>query len=212
MLRDLDFDSVRVLVVGDVMLDRYWLGSVDRVSPEAPVPVVRIDETDLRVGGAGNVAANVRGLGAVCHLVSVIGDDEAGVNVNDILGQHGVDRHLHVDPLSRTTEKLRIIGKNQQLLRADFEDKPRSNVVDRCFADYEELIGNVDVIIISDYGKGSVQSTGGMIQLARQKKIPVVVDPKGTDFSRYQGATVITPNESEFYLSLPCSQATRLLV
>ena len=198
MLREFDFSAVRVLVIGDVMLDRYWLGSVDRVSPEAPVPVVKIGETDLRVGGAGNVAANVCGLGAKCHLVSVIGDDGPGNSINDILEQHGVNRHLHIDPQSRTTEKLRIIAKNQQLLRVDFEDTPRREVVDRCLSDYEELVGDVDVIIMSDYGKGSIQSIGSMIKLAKTMMIPVVVDPKGVDFSRYKGATIITPNEFEF--------------
>ena len=165
------FSSIQVLVIGDVMLDRYWLGSVQRISPEAPVPVVGIERTELRLGGAGNVAANVRGLGA--------------------------NRHLHIDTASQTTEKLRIISRNQQLLRVDFEDAPRKEVIDRCLSDYEELLSKVDVVVISDYGKGSLQSTEWMIQLARGRGIPVVVDPKGRDFSRYRGATVVTPNELE---------------
>jgi rfaE bifunctional protein kinase chain/domain len=197
MFTDIDFSSIHVLVIGDVMLDRYWLGSVERVSPEAPVPVVSVKKTDLRVGGAGNVAANVRSLGAQCSLISVIGDDESGKTVNDILERSGVSRYLHVDTGSRTTEKLRIIAKNQQLLRADFEDIPRRDVVDRCVADYEELLKDADVIVISDYGKGSVQSTELMIRLAKKMGKPVVVDPKGIEFSRYRGATVITPNELE---------------
>lgn len=191
------FSSIQVLVIGDVMLDRYWLGSVRRISPEAPVPVVGVERTELRLGGAGNVAANVRGLGAICHLVSVIGDDEPGRSIDQILGAHGVNRHLHIDTASRTTEKLRIISRNQQLLRADFEDAPRKEVIDRCLSDYEELLSKADVVVISDYGKGSLQNAEWMIQLARGQEIPVVVDPKGGDFSRYRGATVVTPNELE---------------
>ena len=179
------------------MLDRYWLGSVERISPEAPVPVVGVERTELRLGGAGNVAANIRGLGAVCHLVSVIGDDEPGRSLSQILGAHGVNRHLHIDTASRTTEKLRIISRNQQLLRADFEDTPRKEVIDRCLSDYEELLSKVDVVVISDYGKGSLQNAEWMIQLAKEQGVPVVVDPKGRDFSRYRGATVVTPNELE---------------
>jgi rfaE bifunctional protein kinase chain/domain len=197
MLSDTIFSSIQILVVGDVMLDRYWMGSVHRISPEAPVPVVGIERTELRVGGAGNVAANVRGLGAICHLVSVIGDDESGRNLDQILSTHGVNRHLHIDAESRTTEKLRIISKNQQLLRADFENPPRREVVDRCLSDYEELLPQVNVVAISDYGKGSLQSIEEMIQQAKARGIPVIVDPKGSDFSRYRGATVVTPNESE---------------
>ena len=197
MLPPTIFSSIQVLVIGDVMLDRYWLGSVERISPEAPVPVVGVERTELRLGGAGNVAANVRGLGGICHLVSVIGDDEPGRSLDKILGAHGVNRHLHIDTASRTTEKLRIISRNQQLLRVDFEGAPRKEVIDRCLSDYEELLSKVDVVVISDYGKGSLQSAEWMIQLAKGQGIPVVVDPKGCDFSRYRGATVVTPNELE---------------
>jgi rfaE bifunctional protein kinase chain/domain len=197
MLLSTKFSSIQVLVIGDVMLDRYWLGSVQRISPEAPVPVVGVERTELRLGGAGNVAANVRGLGAICHLVSVIGDDDPGRSLDQILGAHGVNRHLHIDTTSRTTEKLRIISRNQQLLRADFEDIPRKEVIDRCLSDYEELLTNANVVVISDYGKGSLQNTERMIQMAKGRGIPVVVDPKGRDFSRYRGATVVTPNELE---------------
>jgi rfaE bifunctional protein kinase chain/domain len=197
MLPDNIFSSIQVLVIGDVMLDRYWLGSVQRISPEAPVPVVGVERTEVRLGGAGNVAANVRGLGAICHLVSVVGDDEPGRSLDQILNAHGVNRHLHIDTSSRTTEKLRIISRNQQLLRADFEDYPRKEVIDRCLSDYEELLSQTDVVIISDYGKGSLQNSEWMIELAREQEIPVVVDPKGNDFSRYRGATVVTPNELE---------------
>jgi rfaE bifunctional protein kinase chain/domain len=197
MLPSTIFSSIQVLVIGDVMLDRYWLGSVQRISPEAPVPVVGVEKTELRLGGAGNVAANVRGLGAICHLVSVIGDDEPGRSLDQILGEHGVNRHLHIDTASQTTEKLRIISRNQQLLRVDFEDTPRKEVIDRCLSDYEELLSKADVVVISDYGKGSLQNAEWMIQLAKRQGIPVVVDPKGRDFSRYRGATVVTPNELE---------------
>ena len=197
MLSKTVLSSVHVLVVGDVMLDRYWLGAVHRISPEAPVPIVGVDKVELRVGGAGNVAMNVKALGANCHLVSVIGDDEAGKSLDQILSSHDVNRHLHIDTESKTTEKLRIIARNQQLLRADFEKPPRSDVIDRCLTDYEQLLPEVDVVVISDYGKGSLKNLEWMIQSARDCSTPVVVDPKGRDFSGYRGATVVTPNEVE---------------
>ena len=189
------FSSIRTLVVGDVMLDRYWLGSVNRVSPEAPVPIVLVDSTELRVGGAGNVAANIRGLGANCNLISIVGNDEGGRKVLEILEKQGVECHMKIDKDCSTTEKLRILGRNQQLLRADFEASPNNETINSCLKHYEKIIPKTDVVILSDYGKGSVRDCNKMIQLANKKNIPIVVDPKGTDFLRYSGATLITPNE-----------------
>ena len=190
--------GVRVLVVGDTMLDRYWTGTVDRISPEAPVPVVKVEQIQERAGGAGNVAANIASLGARSQLLSFVGDDDAGRRVNSILELAGVDRHLHIDPRSRTTEKLRIVSRNQQLLRADFEDRPDSNLLARSVTDFRELLNGADVVVISDYGKGGLANVVEMIGAAKERGVPVVVDPKGGDFTRYFGATMVTPNRQEF--------------
>ena len=190
--------GIRTLVVGDAMLDRYWTGTVDRVSPEAPVPVVKVQEIDERAGGAGNVAVNIASLGASCQLLSFVGDDKAGRQLNAILGQAGVDRHLHIDPESRTTEKLRIVSRNQQLLRADFESQPSSDLLARSTSDFKELVPEIDVVVISDYGKGGLTHVAELISVSTDRGIPVLVDPKGTDFGRYRGATIVTPNRDEF--------------
>ncbi|MBT7517831.1 MAG: D-glycero-beta-D-manno-heptose-7-phosphate kinase [Acidiferrobacteraceae bacterium] len=190
--------GVRVLVVGDTMLDRYWTGTVDRISPEAPVPVVKVEQVQERAGGAGNVAANIASLGAGSQLLSFVGDDDAGRRVNSILELAGVDRHLHIDPSSRTTEKLRIVSRNQQLLRADFEDRPDSDLLARSVTDFRELLSGADAVVISDYGKGGLANVVEMIGAAKERGVPVVVDPKGGDFTRYFGATMVTPNRQEF--------------
>ena len=190
--------GIRVLVVGDTMLDRYWTGTVDRISPEAPVPVVNVQQVDERAGGAGNVAANIASLGAGSQLLSFVGDDDAGRRVNSILEMAGVDRHLHIDPKSRTTEKLRIVSRNQQLLRADFEDRPDPDLLARSVTDFKELLNGTDVVVISDYGKGGLANVVEMIGVAKERGVPVVVDPKGRDFTRYFDATMVTPNRQEF--------------
>ena len=190
--------GIRVLVVGDTMLDRYWTGTVDRISPEAPVPVVNVQHVEERAGGAGNVAANIASLGAGSQLLSFVGDDDAGRRVNSILEMAGVDRHLHIDPKSRTTEKLRIVSRNQQLLRADFEDRPDSDLLARSVTDFKELLNGTDVVVISDYGKGGLANVVEMIGVAKERGVPVVVDPKGRDFTRYFDATMVTPNRQEF--------------
>jgi rfaE bifunctional protein kinase chain/domain len=190
--------GIRVLVVGDTMLDRYWTGTVDRISPEAPVPVVNVQQVEERAGGAGNVAANIASLGAGSQLLSFVGDDDAGRRVNSILEMAGVDRHLHIDPRSRTTEKLRIVSRNQQLLRADFEDRPDPDLLARSVTDFKELLNGTDVVVISDYGKGGLANVVEMIGVAKERGVPVVVDPKGRDFTRYFDATMVTPNRQEF--------------
>ena len=189
-----------ILVVGDLMLDRYWFGAVDRISPEAPVPVLSAERTDVRAGGAANVAMNLAELGANTSLLSVIGDDDAGRTATDLLGSAGVNRHLHLDQAMNTTEKLRIISRQQHLLRVDFEHHPSPEVLERCALDYQQLVRTADVVVLSDYGKGGLGSVQAMIELARGRGLPVVVDPKGSEYGNYRGATVVTPNLQEYEL------------
>jgi len=184
----------RVLVVGDAMLDRYWFGAVDRISPEAPVPVVRITKEEDRLGGAANVALNAKSLGAQCTLLTVVGEDAAGARLRALLAQQGVVPVVGSDAQLHTVVKLRVIGRSQQLLRNDFENQPDHEVLEQMFADYQQQLGQHDVVLMSDYGKGGLTHVGRMIELARAAGKPVLVDPKGSDFSRYAGATVITPN------------------
>ncbi len=187
----------RVLVVGDAMLDRYWFGAVDRISPEAPVPVVRVAREEERLGGAANVALNVRTLGADCTLMTVVGEDAAGARLRELLQLRGVRAHLGTDPQLQTVVKLRVIGRSQQLLRIDFENRPDHEVLDQLLADYTQALPAHDLVLLSDYGKGGLTHVATMIELARAAGKPVLVDPKGSDFSRYAGATAITPNRAE---------------
>jgi rfaE bifunctional protein kinase chain/domain len=187
----------RVLVVGDAMLDRYWFGAVERISPEAPVPVVRVTREEERLGGAANVAMNVKVLGAQCTLLTVVGDDAPGQRLRALLEEQGVHTVAGTDPRLQTVVKLRVIGRSQQLLRIDFEDRPDHEVLQLMLADYRRLLPAHDLVLMSDYGKGGLAHVGKMIELARACGKPVLVDPKGSDFSRYAGATAITPNRSE---------------
>lgn len=187
----------RILVVGDVMLDRYWFGEVSRISPEAPVPVVKVDRIEERPGGAANVARNAAALGARTTLLSVIGRDEAGRSLAQALRREKVQAALHTDAAITTTVKLRVIGRHQQLLRADFETVPGHEVLASKLRDFRRLLKSCDVVILSDYGKGGLAHIAQMIRLARAAGRPVLVDPKGDDYSRYRGATLITPNRSE---------------
>ena len=190
--------AARVLVVGDVMLDRYWFGEVERISPEAPVPVVRIARHEERPGGAANVARNAAALGAQVMLVSVVGDDEAGRALERLLIGDKVRTSFHRDPALPTTVKLRVIGRQQQLLRIDFETTPSHEILATKLADYERTLPDFDVVVLSDYGKGGLAHIERMIELARARGTPVLVDPKGEDFLRYHGATMLTPNRAEF--------------
>ena len=187
----------QVLVVGDVMLDRYWYGAVDRISPEAPVPVVRVTREEERLGGCGNVAFNVVSLGAQASLLSVVGDDDNGQRVRQLLDASGIQTHLGSDPQLQTTVKLRIIGRQQQLLRADFESEPRSEVLASQTRQFHTLLPQHQAVLFSDYGKGGLTHIADMIAAARDAKLPVLIDPKGSDYSRYAQATVITPNRAE---------------
>ena len=188
----------RLLVVGDVMLDRYWFGDVSRISPEAPVPVVRVGRTEERLGGAANVARNIAAMGAGASLLSVVGEDEAAARIQELLKAEGIDAQLHRDPALATTIKLRVIGRQQQLLRIDFETEPGHDVLMSKLADFEARLKDADLVILSDYGKGGLRHIERMIELTRAAGKPVLVDPKGDDYSRYKGATLITPNRSEF--------------
>ena len=188
----------RVLVVGDVMLDRYWFGEVNRISPEAPVPVVKVDRVEERPGGAANVARNAAALGAKTALLSVIGRDEAGRRLRQLLKQDRIVASLHADSTVATTVKLRVIGRRQQLLRADFETLPGYEVLASKLQDYQRLLKTCDVVILSDYGKGGLTHVAKMIDVARRHQKRILVDPKGDDYSRYRGATLLTPNRGEF--------------
>ncbi|MDR0480664.1 MAG: D-glycero-beta-D-manno-heptose-7-phosphate kinase [Gallionellaceae bacterium] len=193
------FAGRKVLVVGDVMLDRYWFGDVERISPEAPVPVLKVARTEERPGGAANVARNVAVLGAECTLLSVVGADEAGDCLEHLVThQHNVRALLHRDPSIATTIKLRAIARQQQLLRIDFEKSPSHEVLNTKLADFHAQLPSADVVVLSDYGKGGLAHIAEMIRAARAAGKPVLVDPKGDDYARYRGATLLTPNRSEF--------------
>jgi rfaE bifunctional protein kinase chain/domain len=191
------FAARRILVVGDVMLDRYWFGEVERISPEAPVPVVRVRTTQERLGAAANVARNVEALGVQTALLSVVGDDEAGRTVQRLLGETAIQTYLHTDAALATTVKLRVVGRQQQMLRVDFENQPEAEVLAAKLGEYQSLLTGHDVVILSDYGKGGLAHITRMIELARAAGRRVLVDPKGDDYSRYVGATVVTPNRAE---------------
>ena len=185
-----------VLVVGDAMLDRYWHGVVDRISPEAPVPVVKVTREEERIGGAANVAYNVVTLGAKASFLGVVGDDEPGRKLEALLKETGIATHLKRDPGLRTTVKLRVIGRHQQLLRMDFENEPDHEALASQTEAFARLAPTHDAILFSDYGKGGLAHIPAMISAARAAGQPVLVDPKGSDYSRYNGASIITPNRA----------------
>jgi rfaE bifunctional protein kinase chain/domain len=191
--------QARVLVVGDAMLDRYWFGAVERISPEAPVPVVRVHpaKEQERLGGAANVAWNVKVLGAQPRLLTAIGDDEHGHRLESLLEKRDIETLFKRDPRLTTTVKLRVIGRSQQLLRVDFEEEPDHEVLEDMLAQYEQTLAVSSVVLFSDYGKGGLTHIPRMIEMARAAQRPVLIDPKGSDYERYRGATAITPNRAE---------------
>jgi D-beta-D-heptose 7-phosphate kinase/D-beta-D-heptose 1-phosphate adenosyltransferase len=191
------FDQAPVLVVGDVMLDRYWHGGTSRISPEAPVPVVKVEQIEDRPGGAANVALNIAALGAPASLVGVTGQDEAADSLADSLAAAGVRAVFQRIEHQPTIVKLRVMSRHQQLLRIDFEE-PFATDAQALAAEVEALLEGVKVLVLSDYGKGALKNHQVLIQAARAKGIPVLADPKGKDFSIYRGASLITPNLSEF--------------
>lgn len=187
----------RILVAGDVMLDRYWFGDVNRISPEAPVPIVSIRRTEERLGGAANVARNMTSLGARAGLLTVLGKDEAANAVTRLLEESSIAGHLHSDNNLPTTVKLRIVGRRQQMLRADFESQPDHDILLEHLDNYRSLLATYHLVVLSDYGKGGLAHIAEMIGAARAAGKQVLVDPKGEDYSRYAGATIVTPNLSE---------------
>ena len=185
------------MVVGDVMLDRYWFGEVSRISPEAPVPVVLIKDEDERLGGAANVAWNCKELGARTRLLSVVGRDEPGQALERLLRKKGIEASLHRDRGLSTTQKLRVIGRRQQLLRIDFEKPPSREVLATKLEEFKRALPDCGVVILSDYGKGGLAHIAEMIKGARRAGKRVLVDPKGDDYLRYKGCSIITPNVAE---------------
>lgn len=192
------FDRAHILVIGDVMLDRYWHGGTTRISPEAPVPVVKVGQVEDRPGGAANVALNIAALGAGASLIGVVGDDEAGMVLQSRLKAAGIRTDFQISTLRPTITKLRVVSRHQQLLRMDFEEQFQADDCDQFLQKARVLMPYMDAMVLSDYAKGSLQIAPELIALAKQFSVPVLVDPKGKDFSRYRGATLLTPNFVEF--------------
>ncbi|MDB5764155.1 MAG: rfaE1 [Herminiimonas sp.] len=189
--------ATRILVVGDVMLDRYWFGEVSRISPEAPVPVVRVERREERLGGAANVARNAAALSAQIGLLGVVGQDEAGDVVERLLTDSNIRSYLNRDVAISTIIKLRVIGRQQQLLRIDFEESPTDTVLRDKLTQFNALLPQYDLIVLSDYAKGSLVNVRDMIASAKKFGKRILVDPKGDDFSSYAGASILTPNKAE---------------
>lgn len=195
---NLNFSNIRVLIVGDIMLDKYWYGGTSRISPEAPVPVVEVLRVDERPGGAANVALGVKALGAQPHLLGFMGEDDAALTLTKILGEKEISQHIESFAHLSTITKLRILSRNQQMIRLDME-KPFTIFNDsQLLLRFEAALDNTDVVILSDYGKGTLSHSELLISKATSKNIPVIVDPKSRDFSVYRGASVIKPNWKEF--------------
>jgi len=192
------FSQVRVLVVGDVMLDKYCEGQANRISPEAPVPAVRVTKEFDRLGGAANVALNVRSLGAQCTLMGIIGDDASGRSIASMLDEQGIRNLTQTDSSGVTTQKLRVLSRGQQMIRLDFEQQASDRASRQIASSFKLACKDADIVILSDYAKGCLSQCQDIIQVAIQLGKPVVVDPKGADFGKYRGATLITPNLSEF--------------
>ncbi|MDG6354452.1 bifunctional D-glycero-beta-D-manno-heptose-7-phosphate kinase/D-glycero-beta-D-manno-heptose 1-phosphate adenylyltransferase HldE [Glaesserella parasuis] len=192
------FNNAKVLVLGDVMLDRYWFGSTNRISPEAPVPVVKVQENEDRAGGAANVAMNIASLNVPVTLHGLVGNDDAGRALDKLLSEHRIQNQCVAVDSHPTITKLRILSRHQQLLRLDFEEGFHNLDCQALLAKLAAEITAYGALILSDYGKGTLDTVQQMIQIVRQANVPVLIDPKGTDFERYRGATLLTPNMSEF--------------
>ncbi len=193
-----EFDRARVLVVGDLMLDRYWHGATSRISPEAPVPVVKVNQIEERAGGAGNVALNISSLGGHVHLIGVTGKDEPARALQQRLNGAGVRCDFESVADLPTITKLRIISRHQQLIRLDFEESLGNAGQDGMVHRYQDALPDAGVVILSDYAKGTLSQVQKLVQLAVARKIPILVDPKGVAFEKYRGATLVTPNLGEF--------------
>ncbi len=206
------FEQARILVVGDVMLDRYWHGGTHRISPEAPVPVVHVGRSEERPGGAGNVALNIAVLGGQVTLLGLVGDDEPGRTLNELLAGAGIDCRLERQRQLPTITKLRVISRHQQLIRMDFEDGFPGVDSSRLLAEFEKQLAAHDLVVLSDYGKGTLRNIGAYIQRARAAGKPVLIDPKRRDFTLYRGATLLTPNLQEFEaVAGPCADDETLV-
>lgn len=192
------FNNAKVLVLGDVMLDRYWFGATNRISPEAPVPVVKVQEREDRAGGAANVAMNIASLNVPVTLHGLVGNDDAGRALDKLLSEHRIQNQCVAVDSHPTITKLRILSRHQQLLRLDFEEGFHNVDCQALLAKLAAEVTAYGALILSDYGKGTLDTVQQMIQIARQANVPVLIDPKGTDFERYRGATLLTPNMSEF--------------
>ena len=186
-----------VLVVGDAMLDQYWFGDVERISPEAPVPVVRVQRREERLGGAANVARNIASLGGTTGLLTATGEDEAGRTLLRLLGEARIEPLVLMDARLSTTVKLRVVARQQQMVRIDFETTPEADVLVAQLETYTARLAQTRLVVLSDYGKGGLAHIERMIALARDAERPVLVDPKGDEYDRYKGATLLTPNRAE---------------
>lgn len=202
LLPPLNYSAQHILVVGDLMLDSYWQGQIDRISPEAPVPIVQVADKTLRIGGAGNVAVNISSLGAKVSLMSVVGRDEAAQQLDDLIKKTDVQNHCIQQEEASTTIKLRVLSQHQQLIRLDFESSQHSVQYSQLRESYTNLLNDAAIVVLSDYGKGMLSEAHSFIQQANTKNIKVLVDPKHRDFSKYRGAYLITPNKKEFEAAL----------
>lgn len=187
----------KILVIGDLILDRYWFGDVSRISPEAPVPVVRVVKKEDRLGGAGNVARNVISLGAQATLIGIVGIDEGGEKIQRLADEVGINTALSLDQQINTTLKMRILGRKQQMLRVDFEHEPTEHSLKDLYVNLEELIPAHDIVVLSDYAKGVLKHVDSIINVAKQHGLQVLVDPKGDNYQAYMHANLLTPNQLE---------------
>jgi len=190
--------TANVLVVGDLMLDRYWHGDTSRISPEAPVPVVKVGQSEERAGGAGNVALNIAALGAKASLMGFSGDDEQCLALENLLKPVGINCIFDKLAGAATITKLRVLSRHQQLIRLDFEDGFETQNADNLLKGFQQQLDGVGAVVLSDYGKGTLRQVQEFIQLARKAGKVILVDPKGSDFTKYRGASLITPNMHEF--------------
>lgn len=207
-----EFSQARIQVVGDIMLDRYWSGGTSRISPEAPVPVVKVEDCEERVGGAANVALNIAALGAQVSLSGIVGEDEAADTLDNLLNNSGIQSQMLRRGDCTTITKLRVLSRHQQLIRLDFEDHSQISGAADLAAQAAAAVDSIDVLVLSDYNKGSLAAVHELIQAARSTGKPVLVDPKGDDFGKYKGATLLTPNLGEFEAVVgPCADDDELV-
>lgn len=211
-LRLPNFANARVLVVGDVMLDRYWSGPTSRISPEAPVPVVKVSDIEDRAGGAGNVALNIASLTSSASLMGLVGEDDNAQVLEQTLTHHNITTAFTSVSTHPTITKLRVLSRHQQLIRLDFEESFAGADNSAMLASFKQQVSECDVVILSDYGKGALHNIEDFIAVANAADKAIFIDPKGSDFTRYSGATLITPNMSEFEQVVgPCKDEADLL-